>query len=108
MLNKPSVARGKVVFVSEKETNIYKVVSGGPCELVSINVTAGNAACVFRLLDLANYTNNYSLESGPAFAAEASNSYSPHLNQPMPFKNGLIIVCEQGIGANAECVVTVN
>ena len=107
-VNKPSVVKNKFVFVSELESQIYKVIATGACEVVSVNVTAGSSACLFRLLDAAQYNAGYNLESGPSFAAESSNSYSPHLNQPIQFKKGCIIVCEQGVGSNAECFVTLN
>jgi hypothetical protein len=84
------------------------VIAGAGCEVVSVNITAGGSACVFRLLDAAQYAAGYNLESGPSFAVEASNSYSPNLNQPIPFTKGVIIVCEQGVGSNAECMVTLN
>lgn len=114
-VNKPSAAKKRFTFVSELETQLFKVVSGGACELVSVSVTAGNSACLFRLVDSSSGQfiagqplPAYNLESGPSYGAEASNSFSPNLNQPMPFKNGLIIVIEQGEGSNAECTVTVN
>ena len=108
MLTKPSVARKKFVFVSELEGQIFKVIAGGACEVVSVNVTAGGSACTFRLIDAATFSTGYNLESGPSFSARSSESYSPHLNQPIPFTKGCIIVCEQGEGNNAECMVTLN
>lgn len=108
MINKPAAARKKFVFVTEAEANIFKVIATTAVEVVSVNVTAGGSACSFRLLDAASYVAGYSLEAGPSFAAESSNSYSPNLNQPIPFSKGVVIVCEQGVGSNAECLVTLN
>ncbi len=108
MINKPAAARKKFVFVSEQEGQIFKVIAGAGCEVVSVVVTAGGSACTFRLLDASSYTAGYQLESGPSFAARSSESFSPNLNQPIPFLKGVVIVCEQGEGSNAECLVTLN
>lgn len=108
IINKPSTARQKFIFVSENETNIYKVLASAGCELVSVNITAGSAPATFRLVDASSYSSGYNLESGPAYAVAAGQSYSPNLLQPMPFKKGVILVCEQGVGSNAEASVTLN
>ncbi|SRR6266436_7046038 len=113
MINKPAAARQRFVFVSENNTDRFKIIATAACEVASVNVTAGGAACVFRLVDANNFVAgqpapSYNLESGPSFAAEPSNSYSPNLNQPIPFRKGVVIVCEQGEGSNAECMVTLN
>lgn len=116
MIVKLSNARKRFTFVSEAETpNLFKIISGGPCEVASVSITAGSAACTFRLVDSngAQFMTgqplpSYNLESGPAYSAEASNSFSPNLTHPMPFTKGLVIVIEQGENSNAECTVTVN
>ena len=41
-------------------------------------------------------------------ATESSNSFEYKPNQPTPFFKGLIIVCEQGEGSNAEITITYN
>ncbi len=107
-INKPTLAKKRFTFVSELESQIFKIIATGACELVSVVVTAGGSACTFRLLDAAQYATGYNLESGISFAVEASNSFSPNLNQPVPFTKGIVIICEQGEGSNAECTVTVN
>lgn len=110
MLTKPSVARGKVIFVSENEGQTFKKVAGAPIELSSVIVTGGNSACLFRILDVAALGpgNSYNLEDGFAVGARSSESISFCPPQPIPMKKGCIIVCEQGEGSNAECMVAVN
>lgn len=115
MINKPAAARKKFVFVSENEAATFKILATAACEVVSVNVTAGGSAATFRLVDsngagfiVGQALPTYNLESGPSFAVESSNSYSPNLNQPMIFTKGVVLVCEQGVGSNAECLVTLN
>lgn len=113
MVTKITPARKKFVFVSENQSDKFLIVSTGACELSSVTITAGGSAATFRLVDANNFvpgqpTPSYSYNSGPAYAVESSNSFSPHLAQPLPFTKGLVIVCEQGEGSNAECSVGVN
>lgn len=116
MIVKPSVARQKITFVSELESDTFKILATGPVELVSAIVTGGNAATVFRLLDLPNGGGfvpgqalpTYNLKDGMAIGARSSESHDYTPAQPAPFKKGLILVCEQGKGSNAEITVTIN
>lgn len=116
MLNKPAAARQKITFVTENNTDIFKIVANSAVELVSVTVTAGGSAALFRLLDLPNgggFTPGqppptYNLKDGQAFGVESSNTFGFTPQQPSPYKNGLIIVCEQGEGSNAEITITIN
>lgn len=116
MITKPSAARQKFTFVTELNADTFKILAGAAVEVVSVSVTAGGAACLFRLLDLPNgggFTPGtpapaYNLKDGQAFGAESSNSSHFTPSQPTPFKKGLIVVCEQGEGSNAEITITTN
>lgn len=116
MIVKPSTARQKSTFVSELQSDTFKIIATGPVELVSAIVTGGGAAAVFRLLDLPNGGGfvpgqpvpSYNLKDGMAIGARSSESQEYTPAQPAPFKKGLILVCEQGEGSNAEITVTLN
>ncbi len=116
MVNKPACARQKITFISELNADTFKIVATAAVELVSVTVTGGGSAATFRLLDLKNgggfvpgqVPPGYNLKDGQAFAVESSNTMSFTPAQPSPYKNGLIIVCEQGEGSNAEITITIN
>ena len=114
MTTKPSTARTKINFVTEDGKDVFKIAATGACEVVSVSVLAGSLPCVFRLVDTnSGFTPDspppsYAFESGPAFGATPGQSFSPNLNQPFPMTKGVVIVCEQGVGGNAECFVTLN
>ncbi len=95
MINKPAVARVGVNFDTDEKGNSFKAVSTA-CELIAVVVSAMGSAAAVRFYD-ARQADQVTTGNQRLMVAANTGESTPFCPaQPIPFKNGLWIVFEQG------------
>lgn len=105
MISKPAVAKFKYNLDSDNEASRQLATTPGR-EIVGIYLTGGAGGAAARVHDSSN-------GAGPTkdsilIAANAGETTPIAPTQPIPMKNGIFIIIEQGVGTGAELFILYN